>query len=84
MTTARHLKLIVDNSRPRLAANNTRPHSGRGADLWSEYAVAKRQWDIARQTTRDDTTRRAAFEALKAWNPEAAALYGNGDKWGFA
>jgi hypothetical protein len=80
----RHLKLIVDNTRLRLAVNNSHVQSRHCANLFSEYAEAKRRWDAVRLTTRDDEVRRAAFAALKAWNPEAAALYDDGERWGFA
>jgi hypothetical protein len=88
MTAARHLKLIVDNTRLRLAVNNSHVHSGHCGDRFSEFAEAKRKLDMARYTARDMeeilSAKRVAFAALKAWDPEAAAPYGDGELWGFA
>jgi len=88
MTAARHLKLIVDNTRLRLAVNNSHVQSGHCVDRFSEFAEAKRKLVIVRYTARDmeeiSSARRAAFAALKAWDPEAAAPYGDGELWGFA
>ena len=81
-----HLKLIVDNTRLRLAVNNSQVQSGHCVDRFSEYAEAKRRFDLVRYTARDNeeirSARRAAFAALKAWSPEAAAHYGDGELWG--
>lgn len=88
MTAARHLKLIVDNTRLRLAVNNSHVQSGHCVDRLSEFVEAKRKLDIVRYTARDReeilSARRAASAALRAWDPEAAAPHGDGELWGFA
>ena len=88
MTTARHLRLIVGNTRLRLAVDNSHVQSGHCVDLFSEFAEAKRKLDRVRYSARDEkeisSAKRAAFAALKAWDPEAAAPSGDGDLWGFA
>jgi hypothetical protein len=88
VTTARDLKLIVDNTRLRLAVDNSHVQSGHCVDRFSEFAEAKRKLDIVRYTARDKeeilSARRVAFAALKSWDPEAAAPYGDGELWGFS
>ena len=85
---ARHLKLIVDKTRLRLAVNNSNVQSGHCVDRFSEFAEAKRRLDKIRYTARDReeilSARHVAFAALKAWDPEAAAPYGDGELWGFS
>jgi hypothetical protein len=66
-----HLRLMVDN-----------PHSV-CADAYSEYCEAKRRWDCSRYVKPDNAARLAAFAALRAWAPDTAVLYGNGEWWGF-
>jgi hypothetical protein len=88
MTAGRRLRLIMDNTRLRLAVNNSQVQSGHCVDRFSEFAEAKRKLDLVRYTAHDKeeirSARRAAFAALKAWDPEAAAPYGDGELWGFA
>ena len=84
----RHLRLIVDNTRLRLAVNNSHVQSGHCVDRFSEFAEAKRKLDKVRYTARNKeeilSAKHAAFTALKAWDPEAAAPYGDGELWGFS
>lgn len=72
INAASRLRLVVDNS------------PGASTDKFSEYARLKQAWDRSRDSRAPDhNLRRAAFQALKAWNPEVAATYGNGSGWGF-
>ncbi len=88
VAAVRHLNLIVDNTRLRLAVSNSHIQSGHCVDRFSEFAEAKRKLDVVRYTARDKeeilSAKRVAFAALKAWDPEAAAPYGDGELWGFS
>ena len=72
-----HLRLVVDNTR------TVPPTHSVCADAYSEYCEAKRRWDSSRYVKPDNAARLAAFAALRAWAPDTAALYGNGEWWGF-